>query len=140
MSCNPLLINRNYIAFYVGMDLVKYGMDFNSSCIRGYIIEEASQMKVVMIFFLVLFLSGSTWITGTYNLFASEDNEVEKEMIEDEEVKLEDSEDNNEVDTDEYLRIMNEESLEEGEPEEESDDPGNEEKEFPEDKYIDDRG
>ena len=97
-------------------------------------------MKVLMIFFLIFFLVGSTWITGSYNLYASEDNEVENEMIEDEEQKLEDIEDKNEVDTDDYLRIMNEERLEEGEPEEEMDDPDNEEKEYPEDKLIDDRG
>ncbi len=97
-------------------------------------------MKVLMIFFLVFFLSGSTWVTGPYNLFAAEDNNAEKEMIENDEQKLEEIEDENKIDMDDYLRILNEEGQEEATPVEERDDLIYEEKEYPEDKLIDDRG
>ena len=98
-------------------------------------------MKVLMVFFLVFFLSGSTWVTGSYNLFALEDNEAEKEMInEGGEQELEGIEGEEKVDMDDYLRILNEEGQEEVAPEEERNDLRDEEKEYPEDKLIDDRG
>jgi len=93
-------------------------------------------MKVFIIFLLVFFLAGGLYVTGPDNLFASDDNASEQEMIEDSEQQLEDAEDDNNIDTDDYLRILNEEGQDEAEPDDHNDD----EQDYPDEKLIDDRG
>jgi len=101
-------------------------------------------MKVLIIFLMVFFLAGGLYVTGPDTLFASDDNAPEQELIQDGDQQLEDMEDENKADTDEDMRIMDEEGDDEAAPDDQMndqmDDQNDDEKEYPDEKLIDDRG
>lgn len=97
-------------------------------------------MKAVLIFLILLIMAGSANIIGLDRLSASEATESEGEIIEDSNSELEGIEGEENVDMDDYLRVLEEERQGETEFEDQGEELNEDEKEYPNEKYVDDRG